>query len=289
MRSRPYRQVLEEARNLAAMGYQEAILTGVLIGSYGPETGSDGPGLEALIELLSEKSGLMRIRISSIEMCQVTYRLMNLLANGLAVPHLHIPLQSGDSGVLKDMNRPYDRESFLELCQILYEVVPDISITTDIMVGYPTETEARFHSSVEVCERAGFLKGHIFRFSPRPGTPANDLGDPISPDVKLERSLRLADVTSQTGDAFIKRFLGRTMRVLTEGKSTATGLLHGLTDNYIEVSFAGPPSLARKLCWVTLNDVRDGVAYGELAACSSEYPAEGRGSDRRVVKQVQGK
>jgi len=265
MRSRHYREVLDEAKSLVAMGYREAVLTGILIGSYGQETGSGGPGLEALIELLAANSGLDRIRISSIEMGHVTLRLMKALANGWAVPHLHIPLQSGDSRVLRDMNRPYTREDYLQLCEILYEAVPDIAITTDIMVGYPTETEARFHSSVEVCERVGFLKGHIFRFSPRPGTPAFEQGDLVPPDEKLRRSQELMALTAQTGNAYVRRFIGRTMRVLVEGKHSKTGMLSGLTDNYIEVHFAGPSSLVRDFCHVRIDQVVDGIAYGELA------------------------
>jgi len=265
MRSRPYREVLEEARGLATMGYREVVLTGILIGSYGQETGSGGPGLEALVELLAANSGLDRIRISSIEMGQVTLRLMKALANGWAVPHLHIPLQSGDTRVLRDMNRPYTREDYLQLCEILYEAVPDIAITTDIMVGFPTETEARFLSSIDMCHRVGFLKGHVFRFSPRPGTAAYEWGDLVSSEEKQRRSQELMALTAETGNAFIRRFIGRTMRVLVEGKSSKTGTLSGLTDNYIEVHFAGPGSLVRDFAYVTIEHVEGGVAFGELA------------------------
>lgn len=266
MRSRHYREVLEEAKNLAAMGYREAVLTGILIGAYNQDTGSGGPGLEALVELLAANSGLDRIRISSIEMGHVSLRMMKALAQGWAVPHLHIPLQSGDTRVLRDMNRPYTREDFIQLCEILYEAVPDIAITTDIMVGFPTETEDRFQSSLDVCQRVGFLKGHIFRFSPRPGTSAFERGDLISSDDKQRRSLELMSVTADTGNAFMKRFIGHTMRVLVEGKNSKSGTLSGFTDNYIEVHFAGPSSLAREFCYVTICQVQDGIAFGELAA-----------------------
>lgn len=265
MRSRHYREVLDEAKHLVQMGYKEAVLTGILIGSYNQDTGSGGPGLEALIELLAANSGLDRIRISSIEMGQVSLRLMKALSNGWAVPHLHIPLQSGDTRVLRDMNRPYTRDDFIQLCDILYDAVPDIAITTDIMVGFPTETEERFQSSVDVCQRVGFLKGHIFRFSPRPGTPAYERGDRISSDDKLRRSQELTDLTAETGSAYMQRFVGRTMRVLVEGKHSKSGMLSGFTDNYIEVHFAGPSSLARNFCHVTICQVQDGLAFGELA------------------------
>lgn len=266
MSSRPYREVLEEAQKMAQMGYKEVILTGVLIGAYGPETGSGGPCFEDLVERLSDELGPdVRIRISSIEMRQVTPRLIELIQACKVVPHLHIPLQAGDTGVLKDMNRPYTQDDYLRLCEALYSQVPDISITTDIMVGFPTETEERFHSTVHVCETARYLKAHLFRFSPRFGTPADEWGDPIDPQEKQRRSLALNAITTRTGNAHVRRFLGRTMRVLVEGKIGKDGLLQGLTDNYLEVKFAGSPSMTRQFAWVRLDEERDGVAYGKLS------------------------
>jgi len=269
MHSRPFEEILDEAQRLAAMGYREVVLTGVLIGAYGADSGSGGPCFESLVELLAEKSGLERIRISSIEMRQVTFRLMKALAGGVVVPHLHIPLQSGDDHVLRDMNRPYSSSDFQQLCEVLYAVVPDLSLSTDVMVGFPTENAERFSSSVRVCEEVGFLKGHIFRFSPRDGTPAADWGDPVPAADKQSRSESLIGVTTRTGEAHIRRFLGRTLRVLVEGKSMKTGLLGGFTDNYIEVHFAGPSSLVRQTCFVTLSEVRGGVVYGEMAVAES--------------------
>jgi len=266
MSSRPFAEVLAEARKMAEMGYKEAVLTGVLIGAYGPETGSGGPDFETMVEQLAEESGLERIRISSIEMRQVSGRLIELIERGLVAPHLHIPLQCGDTGVLSDMNRPYTQEDFLGLCGRLYVSVPDISITTDIMVGFPTETRERFESTLHVCEEARFLKAHVFRFSPRFGTPADAWGDPVSPQEKTERSLEVAAVSQRTGLAHSTRFLGRIMRVLTEGKLTKGGLLEGLTDNYLQVQFAGPVSLQRKTCHVRLNEIGPEGLSGELAA-----------------------
>jgi threonylcarbamoyladenosine tRNA methylthiotransferase MtaB len=271
MSSRPHEEVLDEARRMAEMGYKEIILTGVLIGAYGPDTGSGGPCFEDLVESLADELGPdVRIRISSIEMRQVTPRLIELIKAAKVVPHLHIPLQAGDTGVLKDMNRPYTQDDYLRLCETLYRTVPDISITTDIMVGFPTETEERFASTVHVCNEAKYLKAHLFRFSPRYGTPADTWGDPVEPQEKQRRSLVLNDVTRRTGEEHIRRFLWQTMRVLVEGKIGKDGLLQGLTDNYLEVKFAGSPSLARQFAWVRLDEARDGVAYGELAGKPSD-------------------
>lgn len=273
MSSRPHLAVLEEARGMIEKGCREIVLTGVLIGAYGPETGSGGPDFEDLVQMLAEDLGTTRnnrqfprLRISSIEMTQVTDRLIGLIERGAVVPHLHIPLQAGDSLVLEDMGRPYSQGDYLRLCDELHARIPDIAITTDIMVGFPTETIERFESTLVVCEKVGFLKAHVFRFSPRYGTPADHWGDPVRDDEKQRRAKLLAEITRQTGREHIRRFLGRTMRILVESKVGKDGLLEGLTDTYISVKFAGPPSLQRHFAWVTLTEEHGGIAFGEQAS-----------------------
>lgn len=265
MTSRPWHEVLDEAKRLRDMGYHEAVLTGVLIGAYGPETGSEGPGFEALVQMLAEESGLERIRISSIEMHQVTDSIIRLAKEGQIVPHFHIPLQSGDDGVLRDMNRRYRQDDYLRLCEKLYRELPDVTITTDIMVGFPTEDDAAFESSLKVCREVQYLKAHVFRFSPRYGTPADKWGDPVPPPVKQERAKQLAAFTAETGRSQVRRFLGRTARVLVERRDRG-GLLEGTSDNWLTVKFAGPDSALKSIQWVQIEDERDGIAYGELAA-----------------------
>lgn len=265
MTSRPWQEVLEEAQKLAAMGYHEAILTGVLIGAYGPETGSEGKSFEELVTLLSTESGLERIRISSIEMHQVTEPIIELVKHGHVVPHFHIPLQAGDTQVLKDMNRRYTQDDYLRLCDKLYSELSDLTITTDILVGFPTETRERFESSLQVCRHVNFLKAHVFRFSPRFGTPADQWGDPVSPQEKQDRAKVLTELTEATGKAQRQRFLGRTMRVLVESKPKG-GLLEGTTDNWLTVRFNGSPQLGRTLQTVKLEEERDGIIYGELVS-----------------------
>lgn len=272
MVSRPWQEVIAEAEKMVEMGYKEIVLTGVLIGAYGPESGSAGPNFEDLVEKLSDIEGVARLRISSIEMPQVSDQLIGLIQAGRVVPHLHIPLQCGDTGVLQDMNRRYTQDDYLRLCDKLYKEVPEMSITTDIMVGFPTESEERFRSTLHVCEEAKYLKAHVFRFSPRFGTPADQWGDPISPQEKNERSLRVQEIAKRTADQHLRKFLGRTMRVLVEGKIDRDGLLSGLTHNYLEVKFAGPQSLRRQLAWVRLDETRDGVAFGELMSEPSGKP-----------------
>lgn len=265
MTSRPWKDVLEEARIMTGQGYREAVLTGVLIGSYGPETGSGGPCFEDLVEILAERSGLERIRISSIEMRQVTPRLASLVRQGAVVPHLHIPLQSGDDGVLRDMGRPYTQAEYVERCLDLKAEIPDLSITTDILVGFPTETPERFESSVHVCETVRFLKAHVFSFSPRPGTPAARWGDRVDPTEKQRRREVLSQISARTGAERVRTMVGQTVRVLVERVCRKDGLLEGLTDHYVPVHFAGPNALVRQICWVEVGEERDGTAFGELA------------------------
>lgn len=266
MESRPAEDILAEARRMAAMEYREIVLTGVLIGAYGPETGSGGPDFESLVELLSSELPEVRFRISSIEMRQVTPRLIDLVRAGRVAPHLHIPLQSGDSGVLADMNRPYTQADYLALCRELQTALPGIALTTDILVGFPTETEERFASTVRVCEEVGYLKAHLFPFSPRFGTPADRWGDPVPAEEKRRRMGLLQSIATTTGEAFRRAFLGRTVRVLVETKSPKDGLLRGLTDHYVEVAFPGSTDLLRRFVSVRLDEVRGSLAYGELAS-----------------------
>jgi threonylcarbamoyladenosine tRNA methylthiotransferase MtaB len=268
MSSRPYSEILDEVSTLAQQSYKEIILTGVLIGSYGAETGSGGPDFEDLIVLLAKVDGIERIRISSIEMTQVSSRLLSLMKDPGAkvVPHLHIPLQSGSTKVLNDMNRPYTQADYLALCRNLYQEVPDVGISTDIMVGFPTESDAEFSETVRVCEEVGYNKAHLFRFSPRYGTPADAFGDKISPQTKQERSAHLQQVTSESRMAFFQRFVGHDMEVLVE---SSNGLLRGHTGNYIEVEFAGPQTLVGSVCSVRLLSADSKTALGELCRSSS--------------------
>lgn len=274
MTSRPWHEVIEETEKLVGQGYREVVLTGVLIGAYGPETGSQGPDFETLVERISQVPGLARVRISSIEMRQVSDRLIELIQSGAVVPHLHIPLQSGDSGVLKDMNRPYSQADYLALCDRLYALVPEISLTTDVLVGFPTEDETRFASSLHVFEQARFLKAHVFRFSPRFGTPADAFGDPVSPEIKARRSQELTAVSTRTGREHVRRWLGRTVEVLVEKRDRKSGLMPGLTRNYIEVRFTGPESLSRNLAWVRVDEEREGILYGEQVSDPKQVGSE---------------
>ncbi|MCX7993284.1 MAG: tRNA (N(6)-L-threonylcarbamoyladenosine(37)-C(2))-methylthiotransferase MtaB [Fimbriimonadales bacterium] len=273
MRSIPYQEVLDEARAMVEDGYREIVLTGVLIGDYGPETGSGGPDLAELCALLSEIDGLERIRISSIEPTLISDRLIELIAeNPKMCPQLHIPLQSGDSGVLKAMNRPYDQAFYLNLIQRLRERIPDFGVSTDIMVGFPGEDEQAFQNTCFVVEQAEFCRAHLFRYSPRPGTPAEAMHRHVPDSVKSERIQQLQQVCKTAARRYAARFLGRVERVLVESRSKLSGLMTGTSDHYLQVEFAASPSLVGQLVKVRIVDLTtDGVA-GEIA--SDEHPRD---------------
>jgi len=263
--SRPWREVLDEVRGLANRGFREVVLTGVLIGDYGPATGSQGPDLAGLIQEMAALPLMERIRISSIELTTVTEDLLELMATERKLcPHLHIPLQAGDDGVLRDMNRPYKRQDYIDQCLRAKEKISGLGLTTDIMVGFPTEDEAAFLNTLGVAEAVGYLAAHVFRYSPRPGTPAAKIGDPVDGDVKVKRSKRLTAAVAATGRAFRQRFLGREMRVLVEGPVPKDGLLRGHTDNYIEVHFAGPSSLSGQFVQARLDELVGEAVAGEI-------------------------
>ncbi len=267
MRSVPYQDVLEEARAMVADGYREIVLTGVLIGDYGAATGSGGPDLAELCAMLTAIEGLERLRISSIEPTQVTDHLIELTAtNPKMCPHFHIPLQSGDSRVLKAMNRPYDQAFYLELIQRIRARIPNCAISTDIMVGFPGEDEAAFQNTCKVVEQVEFCRAHLFRYSPRPDTPAEAMRDQVPEPVKSERIQQLQQVAKAAARRYAARFIGTTERVLVESRSKLSGLMTGTSDHYLQVEFAASPSLAGQLVHVRITDLTPDGVLGELVA-----------------------
>lgn len=264
--SRPWEEVLAEAEALADKGCHEAVITGVLVGSYGPDSGSGGPGLADLIRTLAEKSGLARIRLSSIEPQQVDEHLISLVEEGLLMPHLHIPLQSGSTKVLSDMNRRYSAEEYLQVLARVRSRVPGVTITTDIMVGFPTEGEAEFAESMATVQAAGFGKAHVFRFSPRWGTEADPLGDPVHPEVKKERAQALTHLVESGAERLAESRVGQTLRLVLEMKPDKEGLWEGLSDCGWSVKAPGPPGLGGGLVWARV-ERREGLQlFGSLTS-----------------------
>lgn len=239
-RSREPDDIIAEARTLVLRGHSEIVLTGIHLGSYGRDRG-ERSALERLIRALESMDDLARIRLSSIQPREVTDELIDIMASGGKLcPHLHIPLQSGDDRVLRAMGRAYSAADYRELVERVRERVPDASLTTDIMVGFPAETEDAFLRTREMVRHTGFSRVHIFPYSPRPGTAAWRLGDPVPERVKQRRRSELAEVADEAAMAYRRRFVGKCVEVIVqEPGGEPADMWGGLSREYLRVSFEG--------------------------------------------------
>lgn len=268
MASRPFADVLAEARQMAAAGAKEIVVTGVCVGAYGPETGSGGPNLTDVLTQVASISGVERVRLSSVQPVEIPDALIAALAEYPSIaPHLHLSLQSGDDTVLRAMNRPYDTRFFAEIAGKLRAVLPRIGLTTDLIVGYPGETRELFENTLAFARRMQFARTHVFRYSPRRRTAAEQLKDDVAYDEKERRHRELTAVCVASQEAFAAGDLGKTVDVLVEAKGARDGWLSGYTGNYVRVQFAAPASLRGQIVPVTLSDILPGGdAFGVLEA-----------------------
>lgn len=265
-RSRPPESVRAEAERLAAAGFREVVLTGIHLGSYG----QDARGrftLEDVVEQVSNIPGIDRVRLSSLEPRHVTDRLIDLLATRPTLcRHLHLSLQSGSEGVLRRMKRRYTAAEYRRTVERIRARIPDIGLTTDVIVGFPGETEAEHRESLAFVREMGFSRVHVFPFSARPGTPAATFPDQVPRAVKEARSREMIALADELQQAFHRRFVGRTLWVLAEEEAlTEPGWLEGYTDNYIRVRFRGGDELRNTLIPVRLTELTDEGMLGEMA------------------------
>lgn len=234
-RSRKLSAVVEQAEEIVQKGYQEIVLTGVHLGAYGQDLRPQLHLADAIAALLPIK-GLERIRISSIDPHEITPALLDLVAHEHKVcPHLHIPLQSGSDAVLKRMRRRYTTSEYRRVVEQAYAMVPDLAVTTDVIVGFPGETDAEFEETLQFVESTGFSRLHVFRYSRRSGTPAARFPNQIPSSVKEERSRALISLGERLAARFHSRFVGRALSVLVE--EVGAGRAEGLTGNYVRVEF----------------------------------------------------
>ena len=238
-RSLPLDEAVDEVRARVEMGYREVILTGTHIGSY-------GQGLELLIQRILTETGVERLRLSSLKPQDITPGLLALWHDERLCHHLHLPLQSGSDSVLRRMRRRYSVADYERAVAMAREAIPDVAITTDIMVGFPGETDEYFEESYRFCQRMGFANIHVFPYSVRPGTLAAVMPGKVGERVKRERSGRILALARESAGRFRQRFLGRTMMVLWE-KEVTEGVWVGLTDNYIRVFTRSSESLKNRL------------------------------------------
>jgi threonylcarbamoyladenosine tRNA methylthiotransferase MtaB len=261
--SRPMQHVLEEVLRLVANGYREIVLTGVHLGHYGVECNRNKPKdewlrLSTLVRAIAELPGEFRIRLSSIEATEVTRELIAVMAEypDRIAPHLHICLQSGSDPVLRRMRRRWSSRMFIDRCRLVRDTLDNPAITTDIIVGFPGETDADFEATCHVSRECGFSKIHVFPFSPRKGTPAAQMSDFVAAEIKSERCERLTAVEAELREAYFQSLIGRRLTVLVEGES-APGRFVGTSCRYAPVEIAGVLFSAGELVEVEAKSVRD--------------------------------
>lgn len=257
-RSLPADEVIAQVQRAADSGRKEVVLTGVNIGAYGQDTA--GPDLGNLIRRILAETNVARVRLSSVEPWSFREAWLELWADPRLCPHFHLPLQSGSDAVLRRMNRPYSAGDFLRLVQTIRQALPDAAITTDIIVGFPGETEADHRDTLALAERVGFARLHVFPFSPRPGTPAASMPDAVAHDEVLRRSAELRALGARLALAYAERFVGRTMDVLWE-QSPRQGWWTGLTPNYLRIWTRGD-GLGNRILPVRLVGVKRGSLLG---------------------------
>lgn len=257
-RSRPQRDVLAEIEARVAAGYQEVVLTGVHIGAYGRDSGRKEDGsLWALVEAVLMRTNVQRLRLSSIEPWDLDPARLRLWEDSRLCRHLHLPLQSGCDATLQRMGRGYTASQFAALVEAAGEAIPDVAITTDMIVGFPGESESEFNESLRFVEAVGFARTHVFKYSARPGTPAATMPDQVSPLIKKARSRIMVEVSRHGAEAFRRAFLGRTLQVLWEGQTKGPELgqktlWSGLTDNYLRVRTLEGKNLCNTITWTKL-------------------------------------
>ena len=237
LKSRRPDDAVAEVMLLAEKGYREIVLTGIHLGNYGVDL-RDGTRLSTLVERLLAIPGISRIRLGSIESVEVSDELIRILQTERRVcRHLHLPIQSGSDAVLARMHRHYRLAEFKKLIATLREKIPGLALTTDLIVGFPGETEALFEETLETLRELKFSGIHVFPYSPRTGTPAASYPDQVSPAVKKERVHRVEELETEIATAYRRTFLGKSVRVLAE--ELRGGCWEGVSDEYIRVSFTG--------------------------------------------------
>lgn len=238
-RSRSVKDVLEEVSNLNNNGVKEVVLTGVNLGTYGRDIDKGTTNLAKLISLISNFKGIKRIRLSSIESIDINDELLNIFKKtSKFCHHLHIPLQNGDDKILNLMNRPYDTSIFYKKISLIKETMPDIAITTDIMVGFPNEDSNSFSKTINFARKICFAKIHVFQYSNRKECLATLLPNKVDNEVKKERSKKLQELSKELFYNFQKIFIGSIADILIEDEiKDKEGRIYsrGITDNYIKV------------------------------------------------------
>ena len=267
-RSRDEKEIVDEASRLSVNGYREIVLTGICLGSYGKD--KDSPGsLAGLLKGLTRIEGISRIRLSSIEMADISPELLELFSgNGKLCPHFHVPLQSGDDRILAGMRRRYNRSAFLSRVKEIKKNVPGVSITTDVIVGFPGEDEEAFSNTLRTLKEIQPLRTHVFPFSPRKGTAAAQMSGHLDREAIKRRRIILSRLAQECSREYMEGFIGRETEVMPEeilpARDNKSVFLEGYSANYIRVVMPFRGILPD--CKTTLRVRLEGIISGGMRA-----------------------
>ncbi len=245
-RSRNKDEIISEIKYLIAQGFKEFVLTGIHTAHYGVDL--KDTSFSDLVEEILQIDDLYRLRISSIEESEIDDKLISLLKKSDKLAnHLHIPLQSGSPSVLKRMNRRYDVDNFYKKVEQIRKARPDIALTTDVIVGFPGESDDNFLETYNFIKKIKFAELHVFPFSPRKGTAAYSFANQIDAKVKAERVRKLIDLSDELAKQYRENFVGKELEVILEERNKTTGLLCGFTSNYLKLNIDLPDEYIGKI------------------------------------------
>ena len=258
VRSRKIADVLREVETLASKGYKEVVLTGIHLSSYGVDfSKEERESLLSLIQAVSKVKGIQRIRLGSLEPRIITEEFLEgIVATGKVCPHFHLSLQSGCNKTLKNMNRRYSAQEYAEKCELIRKYYPAPALTTDVIVGFPMETEEDFEESYEFVKNIHFYETHIFKYSRREGTKAAAMKDQVPDQIKAARSAELLELNRKKQAVYEERLLGTTQEVLIEEKIVRDGeeLQIGHTKEYVKIGVKNPNNLINQLVNVEIEN-----------------------------------
>ncbi len=259
-RSVSLKEILKKVQE-ASNCFREIVLCGVRLGCYGRDL-SPPTNLVVLLEEILKRTSVGRIRLSSIEPNDLSEELLDLVAQEKRIaPHFHLPLQSGDNEILKKMNRPYTVEEFVEIAKKIKEKIPEVSLTTDILLGFPGESDKSFLNTFMVAEKVGFSRLHLFKFSPRPGTQAYYFHPRLSESVVHQRLLKMRSLDQKLRKRYASQFIGKSLSVLVERRKD--GRCEGLSENYLRVYFPAHSQVS-EIVDVKVEKEKEGAVFGKI-------------------------
>jgi threonylcarbamoyladenosine tRNA methylthiotransferase MtaB len=276
--SLPVSRIIDEIKQKVALGYKEVVLTGTKVGSYKDTVLSASEGFSAnltdLLRRILNDTDIERLHLSSMQPSEISSELLALWQGERLCRHFHLALQSGSKAVLQRMKRSYSLDEYQRALNSIKDVIPEVAITTDIVVGFPGESDAEFEQSYSFCQQAGFANIHVFPFSPRPETIAARMPKQTKSEVKEKRKQRMLELSQSSQRGFCERLLEQTMSVLWEKETgPGSGTYSGLTSNYIRVFVHSKKPLNNEITPVKLQKLHDHGIWGETV---NENPGQGK-------------